>query len=68
MITLVLVWCLRSNPKVCTEHRIAAPENSTMMGCIVNAQASDLAWSEDHPQYRLARTRCEWNVPRQVPA
>jgi hypothetical protein len=66
MTVLVLVFCLQSSPNSCIEQRPI--EEMAPMACIIQAQSYAANWLADHPKWRLARWRCERNVPRQQPA
>ncbi len=67
MIELVVVYCLAADPKQCVEQH--SPLDSPLpMTCMVAGQQQAAAYVWEHPKYRLARWRCEVDVPKQVPA
>jgi hypothetical protein len=43
-------------------------QDLSLMGCMVQAQQHAAQWLDEHPNWTLARWRCEQNVPRQRPA
>jgi hypothetical protein len=66
MTALVLVFCLQSSPNSCVEQRPL--EDMAPLVCLVRAQEYAATWLADHPKWRLARWRCEHNIPRERPA
>jgi hypothetical protein len=63
---LVLVFCLQAEPTSCTEQRPI--EDFSLQACQIGAQRYAAEWLAVHPKWRLARWRCERNLPRQDPA
>ena len=68
VIQLVIVYCLIANAANCMEARPAFERPLTPMSCMMNAQLLAQQYVAEHPEWRLARWRCELNVPRQNPA
>jgi len=66
MTALVLVFCLQASPSSCIEERPVA--EMPPLACILQAQTYAANWLADHPKWRLARWRCEHDIPRQAPA
>ncbi|HTZ70661.1 MAG TPA: hypothetical protein VMB71_08430 [Acetobacteraceae bacterium] len=65
MIELVIVYCLAADQTKCIEKRDPDASFGDPVACMADAQMSAQAYLEDHPKWRLARWRCEVNVPRQ---
>ena len=63
MISLVLVFCLASGN--CTEQRPVTDELQSPMACLLQGERLAQEWLVDHPDWHLARVRCE--QPRQSP-
>jgi hypothetical protein len=56
---LVLLVCLAGLPQNCREERVAvaaAPAHAT--GCMFSALPVIIEWTEDHPQWNVARWTC----------
>jgi hypothetical protein len=64
MIELVLVYCLSADPDRCTEQRPIFEEPLSGMACMMNAQKVALNYVAEHPEWHLARWRCEIDKPR----
>ena len=67
MIELVIVYCLVSDAKSCTEKRLRM-EVFHAVGCTMSAQQRAQEYLQEHPTFMLKSWRCEVNVPRQNPA
>jgi hypothetical protein len=65
VIELVIVYCLSSDTKTCTEKRLPMEDFSTAMGCTMSAQQRAQQYLKEHPAYRLKSWRCEVNVPHE---
>ena len=60
LVQLVLVYCLSTDPGRCIEHRpISVEPTPGLMACVAGAQPEAARWLVEHPQYVLARYRCE---------
>lgn len=68
MIELVLVYCMIGDPARCVEQRPMFEEPLTSMACMMTAQQTASYYVRDHPQWQLARWRCERDKPRERPA
>jgi len=66
MTALVLVFCLQAAPEACMEQRPV--DDLSLRACLTRGQDYASAWLAEHPNWHLARWRCEHNVPRQKPA
>jgi hypothetical protein len=60
LVQLVLVYCLAAEPSRCVEQR-PVPEQPGLglMACVAGAQPAAARWLSAHPEYVLARYRCE---------
>lgn len=68
MIQLVLVYCMIATPDRCIERRQVFERPLTERECLMNAQSVAQEYLAEHPQWRLARWRCEINKPDEDPA
>ncbi len=68
MIELVIVYCLASDQTQCVEKRDPDASYPDPVACMVSAELSAQSYLEEHPKWRLARWRCEVNVPKQIPS
>lgn len=60
LVQLVLVYCLAAEPSRCVERRpVSAEPSPGLMACIAGAQPEAARWLAAHPDYVLARYRCE---------
>lgn len=66
MIELVLVYCLVTDAKTCTEKRFPMAEQASAMGCTISGQQWAQEYLRDHPSFMLKSWRCEVNMPRQT--
>jgi hypothetical protein len=57
-----------ADPSRCIEQRPVVEQVMTPMGCMMNAQHLAIEYVEGHPQWQLARWRCEKDKPRDDPA
>ena len=64
MVQLVLVFCMLASPNSCKEERPML-EGMTLSRCMVQSQQIASTWLADHPNWSLARWRCENNIPKQ---
>jgi hypothetical protein len=64
MVQLVLVFCMLASPNSCKEERPML-EGMTLSACMVQSQQIASTWLADHPNWSLARWRCENNIPKQ---
>ena len=65
MIHLVLIYCLVGQGHACVTRRPLLESLSSLSGCMVAAQPIAAAWVAEHPKYRLAKWKCEIDVPEQ---
>ena len=63
MVQLVLIYCLISNSSACVEKRPIIEELASLQSCMIAAQPLAAEFIADHPDYRLARWRCEVGKP-----
>ena len=64
MIEMVLVYCLVAHPEQCVEERPVFEEPLSSMACMMSAQRVGVQYVEDHPEWQLAKWRCEIDVPQ----
>jgi|HubBroStandDraft_1064217.scaffolds.fasta_scaffold00101_18 hypothetical protein len=64
MIEMVLVYCLVARPQQCTEQRPVFEEPLSGFACLANAQSIASSYVLEHPEWQLARWRCEIDKPR----
>jgi hypothetical protein len=67
MIDLVIVYCLTADQTKCVEKRDPYTSYPDPVACMVSAELSAQSYLEEHPKWRLARWRCEVDVPKQTP-
>ncbi|MBA3325981.1 MAG: hypothetical protein H0T41_12200 [Rhodobacteraceae bacterium] len=60
MIELFFIACLQTAPTACEERSIGYIENVSMMECLAQAQPQLAAWTEAHPNLRVARWSCRF--------
>jgi hypothetical protein len=63
MIEMVLVYCMITHPEQCTEQRPVFEEPLSGMACMANAQQVAIHYVQEHPDWQLARWRCEIDKP-----
>ena len=68
MIELVIVYCLATDAKACTEKRVPMENFATPVGCTMSGQQRAQEFLQEHPAYVLKSWRCEVNLPRQTRA
>ena len=61
---MVLVYCLVAHPDKCTEQRPVFEEPLTGMACMMGAQQAAQQYVAEHPEWQLARWRCEIDKPK----
>ena len=59
MIKLVFLVCLAASPTECGERVIPVFDRVTPVGCMMRAPATLAEWRATHPNWRIARWRCE---------
>ncbi|HYB09109.1 MAG TPA: hypothetical protein VEJ16_05530 [Alphaproteobacteria bacterium] len=62
MVQIVFVFCLLASPAQCQEQRSPSGAQS-VMECVMDAQRLAQFWLADHPEWSLARWRCEGGAP-----
>jgi hypothetical protein len=65
MIELVIIYCLATDQKNCVEKRNPFDSFGDPVACMVSAQMYAQQYLEEHPKWRLARWKCEVDVPDQ---
>ena len=64
MVQLVLVYCMIANASICTEKRPVFEQPLSLMSCMTSGEQTAATYVEEHPQWRLAKFRCEVGVPQ----
>jgi hypothetical protein len=59
VITLVLVYCLSSDPTSCVEKTPVVQGMNSPMACMMAAQPLAAEYLEEHPAYKLTTFRCK---------
>jgi hypothetical protein len=67
MIELVIIYCLATDQNSCVEKRKPFESSGDPVACMMSAQMYAQEYLEEHPKWRLARWKCEVNVPEQEP-
>jgi hypothetical protein len=58
-IELILTVCTLGQPAACDERRLLfSSENSSLRGCMIQAQPFIAQWVGDHPNVTVSRWRC----------
>lgn len=56
---MVLVACLISNMSTCKEVDIRDEQQSFLLQCIKAGQQTAAKWSNEHPNWKVVKIRCE---------
>jgi hypothetical protein len=68
MIELAFVVCLRSLPVLCEERSMSYLPETTLMGCMMQAQPQLAEWSQQHPNLTVSRWTCQYADGRALKA
>ena len=60
MITLVVLYCLVSDPTSCVEDRPYIPEPLTMTSCPIAGMQLAAEYVTTHPKYVQTKIKCEY--------
>jgi hypothetical protein len=63
MVQLVVVYCMIANANVCTEKRPVFEQPLSLMSCMTSGEQTAATYLDEHPEWRLAKFRCEVGVP-----
>ncbi len=59
MMNLILTACLTIPSYACRDSAVTIYDEMSEMQCAVTAQARIASWSEEHPNWRVVRWRCQ---------
>lgn len=60
IVDLILAVCMAGHPAVCREEHLYFESHGSLRACIAEAVPTMALWAGAHPQWRIARFRCEW--------
>jgi hypothetical protein len=63
MVQLVVVYRVIANANVRTEKRPVFELPLSLMSCITTGERTAATYLDEHPEWRLAKFRCEVGVP-----
>ncbi len=58
MVELILTVCALAAPSQCEEKRLQFVSDGSLMQCMMQAPPYLAAWSNEHPETRVAKWRC----------
>ncbi|MGO4439225.1 hypothetical protein AB4048_15980 [Rhizobium sp. RAF56] len=64
LIELVLTICLANAPSSCREEYLQFEDTGNLIACMFQAPPEIAKWSEQHPNLRVVRWRCEYPTKR----
>lgn len=59
MLRLVFTVCMIGSPDTCEQREMLIFERMPVMACVTGAMPELAVWRETHPNWRIARWRCE---------
>ena len=59
MLRLVFMVCMINSPEVCEQRELLVQDEMPVMACVMGAMPELAIWRETHPNWRIARWRCE---------
>lgn len=62
MMQLILTACLTVASMACRETKLDINEQISELHCALGAQTRIALWSEEHPNWRVARWRCKYKA------
>lgn len=62
MMHLILVACLTVPSYACRQSSLTIYEQMNEFQCALMAQHRIVAWTEEHPQWRVVRWQCKYQV------
>jgi hypothetical protein len=65
MIELVFVVCLMTAPSECEERSLMTLPEVGLMKCMAQAQPQLAIWTQEHPNFRVARWFCRHSDARE---
>jgi hypothetical protein len=59
MLRLVFMVCLIDAPEICEQREMLVHEEMPVIACVMGAMPELATWRQTHPNWRIARWRCE---------
>ena len=59
MLRLVFMVCMLNSPDVCEQRELLVHDDVSAFACLTGAMPELAVWRETHPNWRVARWRCE---------
>lgn len=59
-IELIVIACLHSTPADCREFNFQFSDETSLNGCMTQAQPYLARWSNSHPRWRIRRWKCAY--------
>ena len=59
MLRLVFIVCMIDAPDTCEQREMLIYESMPVSACVMGAMPELAVWTETHPDWRIARWRCE---------
>lgn len=59
LIELVVAMCLITEPGTCKEQHFYFAEDTSLMGCMMQAQPFLADWTRTHGQWKIEKWHCE---------
>jgi hypothetical protein len=59
MLRLVFTICMIDSPDMCEQREMLVYDEMPVMACVLGAMPELATWRETHPNWRIARWRCE---------
>jgi hypothetical protein len=59
MLRLIFTICMIDTPDTCEQREMLVYEKMPAMACVMGAMPELATWRETHPNWRIARWRCE---------
>ncbi|WP_454855371.1 hypothetical protein [Rhizobium binxianense] len=60
LIELVLTICVLDRPSSCREEHLQFEDRGNLVTCMLQAPPQIAKWSEEHPNLRVVKWRCEY--------
>lgn len=60
MVDLILRVCLSASPVDCRDEHLYFESRGSLMQCMFLARAEIAKWSEEHPNLKIVRWRCNF--------
>ncbi len=59
MLRLIFTVCMMDAPETCEQREMLVYDRMPLMACMAGAMPELASWRETHPNWRVARWRCE---------